>query len=93
LLEPTGPGYAYARFTGIAPIPVWSGARSCKVRLKGSGNRTVTCALYMIAVTQVRDVGLGRSYMEERLAAGKARTGACGCAASSATTSSTGCSR
>lgn len=31
---------AYARFTGTAPIPVWSGSTSGKVRLNRSGNRT-----------------------------------------------------
>jgi transposase len=47
---------AYARFTGTAPIPVWSG-NSDRVRLNRGGNRTVNCALHMIAVTQVRGVG------------------------------------
>jgi transposase len=32
---------AYARFTGTAPIPVWSGDRRGKVRLNRGGNRTV----------------------------------------------------
>ena len=32
---------AYARFTGTAPIPVWSGHSSGKVRLNRGGNRTM----------------------------------------------------
>ena len=47
---------AYARFTGTAPIPGWSGDRRGKVRLNRGGNRTVNTALHMIAVTQIRRV-------------------------------------
>jgi transposase len=65
---------AYARFTGTAPIPVWSGASNGKVRLNRGGNRTLNCALHMIAVTQARGVGPGKSYVEKLLAAGKTRT-------------------
>jgi transposase len=65
---------AYARFTGTAPIPVWSGSTSGKVRLNLGGNRTLNCALHMIAVTQVRGVGPGKAYVDKLLAAGKIRT-------------------
>ncbi|WP_202867948.1 IS110 family transposase [Kribbella pittospori] len=34
---------AFARFTGTAPVPVWSGASKGKVRLNRSGNRTINC--------------------------------------------------
>ena len=46
----------YARFTGTAPIPVWSGNTDGKVRLNRGGNRTINTALHMIAVTQARGV-------------------------------------
>jgi transposase len=65
---------AYARFTGTAPIPVWSGDRRGKVRLNRGGNRTVNTALHMIAVTQIRGVGPGRSYVDKLIARGKTRT-------------------
>lgn len=65
--------HAYARFTGAAPIPVWSGASSDKVRLNRGGNRTVNCALHMIAVTQARGIGPGKDYVDKLLARGKTR--------------------
>jgi transposase len=65
---------AYARFTGTAPIPVWSGDRRGKVRLNRGGNRTINTALHMIAVTQVRGVGPGREYVDKLIARGKTRT-------------------
>jgi transposase len=65
---------AYARFTGTAPIPVWSGDRRGKVRLNRGGNRTINTALRMIAVTQVRGVGPGREYVDKLIARGKTRT-------------------
>jgi transposase len=65
---------AYARFTGTAPIPVWSGNTSGKVRLNRGGNRSINCALHMIAVTQARGVGPGGAYVEKLIARGKTRT-------------------
>jgi transposase len=65
---------AYARFTGTAPIPVWSGDRRGKVRLNRGGNRTVNTALHMVAVTQIRGVGPGQAYVERLMARGKTRT-------------------
>jgi transposase len=65
---------AYARFTGTAPIPVWSGDRRGKVRLNRGGNRTVNTALHMIAVTQVRGLGPGQAYVERLMLRGKTRT-------------------
>jgi transposase len=65
---------AYARFTGTAPIPVWSGNSKGKVRLNRGGNRTINTALHMIAVTQVRGVGPGKSYVDSLIGKGKTRT-------------------
>src|ERR1043165_9144615 len=64
---------AYARFTGTAPIPVWSGSTSGKVRLNRGGNRTLNCALHMIAVTQTRGIGPGKDYVDKLLGRGKTR--------------------
>jgi transposase len=64
---------AYARFTGTAPIPVWSGNNSGKVRLNRGGNRTINCALHMIAITQIRGIGPGKDYVDKLLAHGKTR--------------------
>jgi transposase len=65
---------AYARFTGTAPIPVWSGDERGKVRLNRGGNRTINTALHMIAVTQIRGVGPGQAHVERLIARGKTRT-------------------
>jgi transposase len=65
---------AYARFTGTAPIPVWSGASNGKVRLNRGGNRTINTALHMIAVTQARGVGPGKAYLDKLMSSGKTRT-------------------
>lgn len=65
---------AYARFTGTAPIPVWSGSSRGKVRLNRGGNRTINTALHMIAVTQSRGYGPGRAYLDKLATAGKGRT-------------------
>ena len=67
---------AYARFTGTAPVPVWSGSSQGKVRLNRGGNRAVNCALHMIAVTQARGVGPGQAYLTKQTAAGKDRVAA-----------------
>jgi transposase len=64
---------AFARFTGTAPVPVWSG-NTVRVRLNRGGNRSVNCALHMIAVTQVRGIGPGKDYFDKQIAAGKTRT-------------------
>lgn len=64
--------HAYARFTGTAPIPVWSG-NTGKVRLNRGGNRIVNCALHMIAITQARGVGPGKEYLAKLTASGKTR--------------------
>jgi len=67
---------AYARFTGTAPVPVWSGASAGKVRLNRGGNRAMNCALHMIAVTQARGIGPGRAYLAKQEARGKDKTAA-----------------
>ena len=66
----------YARFTGTAPVPVWSGASAGKVRLNRGGNRAMNCALHMIAVTQARGIGPGHAYLARQAARGKDKTAA-----------------
>jgi transposase len=65
---------AYARFTGTAPIPVWSGNTAGKVRLNRGGNRTLNSALHMIAITQSRGIGPGAIYLDKLTTSGKTRT-------------------
>jgi transposase len=65
---------AFARFTGTAPIPVWSGDSRGKVRLNRGGNRRINCALHMIAITQARGIGRGSDYIAQVQARGKTRT-------------------
>ena len=67
---------AYARFTGTAPVPVWSGASAGKVRLNRGGNRQANWALQMIAVTQARGVGPGKNYLQRQTDRGKDRAAA-----------------
>jgi transposase len=64
---------SYARFNGTAPVPVWS-SNTERFRLNRGGNRQVNTALHMIAVTQLRGVGLGKAYVERRIAAGSTKT-------------------
>lgn len=61
---------AFARHSGVAPIPVWSGNTAGRVRMTRSGNRQLNAALHRIAVTQIRLDGLGQAYYRHRLAEG-----------------------
>jgi transposase len=67
---------AFARFTGTAPVPVWSGSSKGKVRLNRGGNRAMNYALHMIAVTQARGIGPGRAYLDKQTGRGKDRVAA-----------------
>ena len=57
---------AFARHTGIAPIPVWSGNTAGRVRLTRSGNRQLNAAVHRIALTQIRLEGLGQTYYRKK---------------------------
>ena len=52
---------AYARHTGTAPLPVWSGNRT-RHRHARTGNRQLNCAIHRIAVTQGRCHPNARAY-------------------------------
>jgi transposase len=60
---------AYARHTGTAPLPVWSGNRT-RHRLARTGNRQLNCAIHRIAVTQGRCHPDARAFIERRIASG-----------------------
>jgi len=64
---------AYAMHNGTAPIPVWSGNHQ-RFRLNRGGNRQLNAAMHRIAVTQIRLEGRGRTYLEQRQAAGNTKT-------------------
>jgi len=70
---------AFARHSGVAPVPVWSGNTAGRVRMTRSGNRQLNTALHRIAVTQIREDGLGRSYYRKRLEGGDSTTEALRC--------------
>ncbi len=61
---------AFARHSGIAPIPVWSGNTAGRVRLTRSGNRQLNAAIHRIAITQIRLDGLGKTYYQKKKAEG-----------------------
>lgn len=62
---------AFARFAGVAPSPVWSGATRGRVRYVKTGNRQVNAALHRIALTQLRRDGAGRQYYQRRIETGE----------------------
>ena len=64
---------AFARFNGTAPVPVWS-SNTEPFRLNRGGNRQVNYALHMIAVTQLRGIGPGKTYVAKRIASGNSKT-------------------
>jgi transposase len=70
---------AFARHSGVAPIPVWSGNTAGRVRLTRTGNRQLNAALHRIAVTQIRLDGLGQTYYRSRVAAGDSNQEALRC--------------
>ena len=71
---------AFARHTGTAPIPVWSGNTAGRVRLNRSGNRQLNAALHRIAITQIRlPDSAGQHYYRKRLGQGKATKEALRC--------------
>jgi transposase len=71
---------AFARHSGAAPVPVWSGNTAGRVRLNRSGNRQLNAALHRIAITQIRlTTSPGHAYFRKRLAAGNSKTEALRC--------------
>jgi transposase len=62
----------YARYNATAPIEASSGPKK-RHRLNPRGNRQLNHAMYMIAVTQVRNDTPGRAYYLRKQAEGKSR--------------------
>jgi transposase len=60
---------AYARYTGTAPLPVWSGNKE-RHRLSRVGNRQLNAALHRIAITQARYHPGARQLLNRRRAVG-----------------------
>ncbi len=60
---------AYARYTGTAPLPVWTGNRE-RHRLSRVGNRQLNAALHRIAITQAHYHSGARQLLERRHTAG-----------------------
>ncbi len=60
---------AYARYTGTAPLPVWSSNRA-RHRLSRTGNRQLNAALHRMALTQMRVRPPAKAMIERRRAVG-----------------------
>ena len=60
---------AYARYTGTAPLPVWTGNRE-RHRLSRVGNRQLNVSLHRIAITQAHYHQPARDLLERRRATG-----------------------
>jgi len=63
----------FAMHAGIAPLPVWSGAKT-RFRLNRSGNRQLNAALHRIAVTQIRMHQPAKDFMARKISEGKTKT-------------------
>src|SRR5262249_26519854 len=71
---------AYARHTGTAPIPAWSGNTAGRMRLNRTGNRQLNAALHRIAITQIGMTdSAGQTYYRKRRADGKSPNEALRC--------------
>jgi|1186.fasta_scaffold96559_1 transposase len=60
---------SYARYTGTAPLPVWSSNRA-RHRLSRTGNRQLNAALHRMALTQMRVHPPAKAMIERRRAGG-----------------------
>jgi transposase len=60
----------FASYTGTAPVAASSGDHH-RHRLNRAGNRQLNHALYIAAITQIRNDTPGRDYYRSKLAAGK----------------------
>lgn len=63
----------FAMHAGIAPLPVWSGAKT-RFRLNRSGNRQLNVAIHRIAVTQMRMHEPAKQFMKRKISEGKTKT-------------------
>jgi len=63
---------ALAKICGVCPIPASSG-KTKRMRLNRGGNRHANAAIYIIAITRMRDHGATKSYIAKRTAQGKSK--------------------
>ena len=61
---------AFAMYSGVAPIPAWSGNSAGRLRTCPGGNRQINAALHRIAIIQLARPGLARTYVQRRRDAG-----------------------
>ncbi|EHB46454.1 transposase IS116/IS110/IS902 family protein [Mycolicibacterium rhodesiae JS60] len=64
---------AFARHSGVAPIPHWSGETTRPLRPIRHGNRQLNAALHRIAMVQITHPGPGRDYFQRRIDEGDSR--------------------
>jgi transposase len=60
----------YARYSGVAPVPNWSGSTMGRVQTIKCGNRQINRALHTIAMMQIRKGGRGEAYYRRRVSEG-----------------------
>jgi transposase len=71
---------AFARYVGIAPVPMWSGSTRGRLRSSRAGNRQLNGALHRVAVVQLAmPASAGRAYFDRRRAEGDSGTTALRC--------------
>lgn len=63
---------ALAKLCGVCPIPASSG-KTNRMRLNRGGNRQANAALYIVAITRMRDHEATKSYVIKRTAQGKSK--------------------
>jgi transposase len=63
---------ALAKLCGVCPIPASSG-KTNRMRLNRGGNRQANAALYIIAITRMRDHEATKNYVVKRTAQGKSK--------------------
>ncbi|MFT5067333.1 MAG: transposase [Reinekea sp.] len=61
-----------AKLCGVCPIPASSG-KTNRMRLNRGGNRQANAALYIVAITRMRNHEATRSYVVKRTAQGKSK--------------------
>ncbi|OSP53862.1 IS110 family transposase [Pseudoruegeria sp. SK021] len=63
---------ALAKLCGVCPIPASSG-KTNRMRLNRGGNRQANAALYIVAITRMRDHEVTQNYVLKRTAQGKSK--------------------
>jgi len=65
----------FANHVGVAPIPWWS-SNNPHVQRGRTGNRQLNAVIHVVALSQIRDGGIGRPYFDKQIAAGETTRGA-----------------